>query len=240
MDTVPAALVFDVMGTVVDDRGGVRGATLTVLERRGDDREAALAVATGTAERQTALMEEVSSGARPWASHRALRRTAVREAVEAAGLAPLEQADEDELSGVVHRFEPWPDSPDALDRLRTDHVVVALTNADPAELAGFSRRGGLAWHLGLSTRPSGAYKPDPRAYAVAVEALELEPGDIMMVAAHPWDLRAAARTGMRTCYVRRPGEEPASEGEFELEVDDLHALADALDAVVDPSEDGAR
>lgn len=240
MDTLPAALVFDVMGTVVDDRGGVRDATLRVLGERGDDQEAALAVASGTADRQTALMDEVSSGRRPWASHRELRRHAVREAVEAAGLVPLDPADEDELSGVVHRFEPWPDSPDALDRLRTDHLVVALTNADPAELAGFSRRGGLAWHLGLSTRPSGAYKPDPRAYAVAVEALELEPGAIMMVAAHPWDLRAAARTGMRTCYVRRPGEQPATEGEFELEVDDLHGLADALDAVLDRSAETAR
>ena len=155
---------------------------------------------------------------------------ALREAVGARGLAPLSPEEEDELSGVVHRFDAWPDSAGALTRLRAERLVVALSNADPAEIAGFSRHGGLAWHLALSTASSGAFKPDPRAYAVAVDALGLAPGELMMVAAHAWDLRAAARAGMRTCFVRRPEEEPAAEGEFDLQVDDLHGLADAVAA----------
>lgn len=219
------------MGTVVDDVGGVRAATLEVLTRRGDPAEVALEVATGTDAALGSLMADVNAGRRTWAPHRELRRTAVRDAVAAAGLAPLEGADEDELSGVVHRLEPWPDSAEGLARLRADHLVVALSNADPAELAAFSLHGGLAWHLALSTRPSGAFKPDPRAYGVALEALELEPGQVMKVAAHTWDLRGAARLGLRTCYVRRPGEDPPPEGEFELVVDDLLGLAAQLDGV---------
>lgn len=216
------------MGTVVDDAGGVRRATVEVLTRRGDEEQAALDVATGTTDRLRALLGEVSDGHRAWAPHRELRRLALRDALTAAVLAPLDAHDEDELSGVVHRFDPWPDSAAGLTRLRERHLVVALTNADPAELAGFSRHGGLAWHLALSTRPSRVFKPDPRAYAVAVEALELEPGEIMKVAAHVWDLRGAARSGLRTCYVRRPGGDPSPEGEFDLVVDDLPELADVL------------
>jgi 2-haloacid dehalogenase len=226
---LPAALVFDVMGTVVDDRGGVRAGTAAVLGRR-DDGGTADEVARRTADRLVELLGEVGSGTRPWASHRDLRRVAVREAVAAAGLAPLEPTDEDELSGVVHRFDAWPDSAEALDRLRSVTVVAALSNADPAEIAGFSAHGGLAWHLALSTSAARTFKPDPRAYAVAADALERDPGELMMVAAHAWDLRAAAGTGLRTCFVRRPEEEPAPAGEFELEVDDLHGLADALGA----------
>ena len=216
------------MGTVVDDVGGVRTATVAVLTRRGDAQADALDVASGSDDRLTALLADVNADRRPWAPHRELRREAIRAAVADAGLAPLDAADEEELSGVVHRFEPWPDSPSGLARLREDRLVVALSNADPAEIAGFSVRGGLAWHLALSTRPSHAFKPDPRAYAVAFHALELEPGDVMKVAAHVDDLRAAARTGMRTCYVCRPGEPEAPDGEFDLVVDDLHGLADAL------------
>lgn len=228
MVPAPRALVFDVMGTVVDDRGGVRRSAQQVLGRRGVDDETALDVATRSASRLAELLDEVSGGARDWTPHRELRRVALREAVEAADLAPLSVDEEDELSGVVHRFDAWPDSAEALARLRAGHLVVALSNADPAEIAGFSRHGGLGWHLALSTAPSRAFKPDPRAYAVAVDALGLAPSELMMVAAHAWDLRAAARTGMRTCFVRRPEEEPAPEGEFELQVDDLHGLADAL------------
>jgi 2-haloacid dehalogenase len=229
-DLRPRALVFDVMGTVVDDAGGVRNATGAVLTRRGDDDNAGPDVAAGTDERLSRLLGDVSAGRRPWAPHRELRRVAIREAVAAAGLAPLSADDEDELSGVVHRYDPWPDSAAGLARLRASLLVVALTNADPAELAGFSLHGGLAWHLALSTRASRTFKPDPRAYAVAVEALELEAGEIMMVAAHAWDLRGGAALGFRTCYVQRPGEDLPPEGEFDLVVDDLLQLADELGA----------
>jgi 2-haloacid dehalogenase len=216
------------MGTVVDDAGGVRAATLAVLSRRGDPEQAAVAVATGTKDGLRGLLGDVSAGRRAWAPHRDLRRVAIRRAVADAGLAPLDPADEDELSGVVHRFDPWPDSAAALARLRVDRLVVALTNADPAELAGLSEHAGLAWHLALSARPSHVFKPDPRAYAVALEALELEPDQVMKVASHVWDLQGAAGVGLHTCYVRRPGEEPPPEGEFDLVVDDLLELADEL------------
>ena len=216
------------MGTVVDDVGGVRRATVAVLTRRGDPEQAGLDVAVDTDARLRALLAEVNAGRAPWAPHREMRRRAIRGSVCNAGLAPLSVPDEHELSGVVHRFDPWPDSAAGLARLRADHLVVALSNADPAEIAGFSLRSGLAWHLALSTRSSGAFKPDPRAYAVAVDALELEPGEIMKVAAHVDDLRGAAGQGLRTCYVQRPDEERPAEGEFDLVVEDLLGLADEL------------
>lgn len=226
----PRALVFDTMGTVVDDKGGVRAATVAVLTRRGDDEQAAVDVATRTGARLPELLADVSAGRRAWAPHRELRRVAVQDAVSGAGLAPLSTAEVDELSDVVRGFEPWPDSPTGIARLREGRLAVALTNADPDELAALSLHGGLAWHLGLSVQPAHAFKPDPRAYAVAVDALGLPPTELMLVASHVWDLRGAAALGMQTCHIRRPGEEPPPEGEFDLLVDDLLDLADELDA----------
>lgn len=226
----PRALVFDVMGTVVDDVGGVRDATVTALTRRGDPEEAALRVATATATRLKDLMRQVSAGDRPWAAHRSLRDEAVRAAVAEVGLAPLDGGLVGELVDVVDTFKPWPDAAAGLERLRAHRLVVALTNADLDELAFLSLTGGLAWHLALSTSPSRAFKPDPRAYDVALDALDLRPEQVMMVAAHAWDLRGGARLGLQTCYVQRPDEGPPPEGEFDLVVDDLLELADELAA----------
>jgi 2-haloacid dehalogenase len=226
----PRALVFDVMGTVVDLDRAIRATTDRVLGARGAPPDVVDAVARGTAERLDASMRAVSDGGRVWAGHRELHRAALRETVAALDLAPLSAEEEDDLSGVVGRADPWPDSPAGLARLRELVPVVALSNADPAELAAMSAHGGLAWHLALSTSASQAFKPDPRAYGVAIDALDLRPNQIMMVAAHAWDLRGGARLGLQTCYVQRPDEDPPPEGEFDLVVNDLLELADALGA----------
>jgi 2-haloacid dehalogenase len=48
------------------------------------------------------------------------------------------------------------------------------------------------------------YKPDPEVYLGAAKLLNLAPEEVMMVAAHPSDLKAAARCGLKTAYVPRP------------------------------------
>jgi 2-haloacid dehalogenase len=74
---------------------------------------------------------------------------------------------------------------------------------------------------------------------MAAEHLALDPAEILMVAAHPWDLRGAAAIGFATAYVARPGaERPREDDTFDVEVDDLAALADRLSTGV--IRDGAR
>ena len=60
-----------------------------------------------------------------------------------------------------------------------------------------------------------------------------------MVAAHPGDLRAAARTGLRTAYVIRPLERGPGrplnrnpDGEFDYTAEDFNDLAQQLGASV--------
>jgi 2-haloacid dehalogenase len=63
---------------------------------------------------------------------------------------------------------------------------------------------GLPWDVILSAELARHYKPDAEAYLTAARLLDLPPGDVMMVAAHKDDLRAAARAGLRTAFVTRP------------------------------------
>jgi 2-haloacid dehalogenase len=74
-----------------------------------------------------------------------------------------------------------------------------------------------------------AYKPDPAVYRLALDKLALDPRRTFMVAAHPWDLRAAATHGLRTAYIERASEGiPAPSDTFDLTAPDLAALATRL------------
>ena len=70
------------------------------------------------------------------------------------------------------------------------------------------------------------------------ELLRVRPDEVMMVAAHPGDLRAAAAEGLRTAYVRRPDEwgtgqadEPSPDDAFDVMADDMVDLAARLEAM---------
>jgi 2-haloacid dehalogenase len=89
--------------------------------------------------------------------------------------------------------------------------------------------GGLTWHCVLSGEMVQAYKPDPAVYRLALDRLALGPRRTLMIAAHPWDLRAGAAHGLRTAYIQRAGEgAPAPSDTFDLTIPDLAALAAVL------------
>jgi 2-haloacid dehalogenase len=81
------------------------------------------------------------------------------------------------------------------------------------------------------------YKPDPEVYLGCARLLDLAPGDLMMVACHPGDLRAARSSGLRTAYVKRPLEcgpltrlPAVTDGEFDIVASSFEDLADQLGA----------
>jgi 2-haloacid dehalogenase len=81
------------------------------------------------------------------------------------------------------------------------------------------------------------YKPDPQTYQMPPLLLGLAPAQVMLVAAHPNDLAAAATQGLKTAYVKRPLEwgpgRPAPEAggkSFDLAAEDFNQLAELLGA----------
>jgi 2-haloacid dehalogenase len=222
-------LVFDVLGTVVDEAGSIADETASALAAAGADPSRGPKLAEGWTRRVDALTSQISSGAAPWRSNDALRRAALRDAAAATGLDGLPHPVLDDLTLAGHRLQPWPDSARALRALTEAFTVVALSNADLAQLTDISAAGGLTWHCVLSAEMAQACKPDPAVYRMALDLLRLSPQETMMVAAHPWDLRAAAVHGMSTAYVARPGEGALKpEDRFDVEATDLADLARLL------------
>ena len=74
-------------------------------------------------------------------------------------------------------------------------------------------------------------------YLGAADALDLKPGQVLMVASHKHDLRSAAKYGLKTAFIKRPHEygrnknpDLMSEPEFTYNADDFLDLAQQLGA----------
>jgi 2-haloacid dehalogenase len=219
-------LVFDVLGTVVDEAGSMRAELAAALDEAGRDPREAETLAAEWERRFTALLSTVRLGA-PWRSTDDLNGAALAEALDSGPSLP--EAAVRHLAMVGHRLAPWPDARDALRQLAGRFTVVALSNGTLSMLTDLFAAGGLTWHCVLSGEMVHAYKPDAAVYRLAVDRLALKPRRTLMVAAHPWDLRAAAAHGLRTAYIQRAGEgTPEPSDTFDLSVPDLAALATRL------------
>ena len=109
------------------------------------------------------------------------------------------------------RLELFADARDALHEIRAAGLRMAiLSNGTAAMLAGLLQNAGLdgAFDAVLSVDEVGAYKPDRRVYALAVERLALAPGQICFVSSNAWDAHAASASGMRVAWCNRAAQFP--------------------------------
>ena len=203
--TTIKALTFDVGGTVFDWHRTIRDAVQQVAQARGVTVDAAQ-VANGWRRGMLALVGRVRAGELPWMNADALHRHALDEVLAGSALAELTPAERDDLTCAWHRLAVWPDAPPALARLRRRYTVVVLSILNFSLLVDCSKHVGIDWDGIISCEFIGRYKDDPVTYQTAVQWLGLQPAEVLMVAAHPWDLHGAMRAGLRTGYVPRPGE----------------------------------
>jgi 2-haloacid dehalogenase len=68
-------------------------------------------------------------------------------------------------------------------------------------MARLARLAGFCWDCIIPTELFGAHNPDPRTYQGALKLLGLKPDGVMLVAAHPSNLRAGRACGLQTAYV---------------------------------------
>ena len=237
MQTV-RALVFDVFGTVVDWRSS--------LIREGELLSAAKGIkadwpafADAWRAGYKPAMDRVRKGALGWTNIDVLHRQILDELLPKFAIKGLSEAELDHLNRAWHRLSPWPDTVGGLNRLKTLFCISTLSNGNVSLLVNMAKNGGLPWDMVMSAELFNHYKPDPEVYQGAAKMLDLPREQVMMVAAHPGDLRAARAAGLKTAYVDRPQElgaenrdkrEPFKAGDFDVMATDFLDLAVKLGA----------
>jgi 2-haloacid dehalogenase len=236
MTNLPRALAFDVFGTVVDWRSSIIGELEMFGEKHGLAEDWA-AFADDWRAGYPAAMDRVRKGELPWLKIDALHRLILDGLLDRAGIDSPPDGDVDELNHAWHRLDPWPDSIEGLTRLKQRFVITTLSNGNVSLLTNMAKHSGLPWDCVISAELFHHYKPDREAYLGCAGLLDVAPDELMLVAAHPSDLRAARDAGLMTAYVARPlergpGRRPPGiqAGEFDYTATDFLDLARQLGA----------
>jgi 2-haloalkanoic acid dehalogenase type II len=146
---------------------------------------------------------------------------------EAAGVVGLERARADDLLRRWGEAAPWPDVPGVLPRLGS-YTRFIVTNCSERLGALAAARAGT-FDLVMTAERAGAYKPDPRPYREALDALTLHRKRVLFVAGSAHDVGGASRAGMDVYWANR-GRVPAPTDATAIrEEEDLRGLLDVLE-----------
>ncbi len=224
------ALVFDIFGTTVDWLGSITAHG----QKLGDERGIA-ADWEGLAKEWRAhykpAIKPVREGKRAWAGFDTLHREELDKIVGRFGAKKLSSADRDLLTHGWHYLAAWPDAAPALHRLKKQFMIAPLSNGTTRQMIDLAKWSGLPWDAVFGADMFRTYKPDAKLYLGAAKYLGLEPGEVVMVAAHNEDLQHAAKAGLKTCFVKRTTEDAVPTDSYDFVVDDFEHLARRLGAV---------
>jgi 2-haloacid dehalogenase len=229
------ALVFDVFGTVVDWRTSLINDFSAWAEKRGIAADWT-ALVDGWRAVYAASMDDVRKHPeRGYVILDVLHRRSLDRLVEQLGITGLTEADLQHLTMGWHRLHPWADSVAGLTRLKTKYIISPLSNGNVALLTNMAKFAGLPWDLIMSAELFAHYKPDPETYLGAAKLLCLPPEQVMMVAAHNHDLKAAQKLGLKTAFVARPTEygplqkyDFEAKGDWDIVAKDFGGIADRM------------
>jgi 2-haloacid dehalogenase len=222
------ALFFDVFGTLVDWRTSIARESETILGPLGHELDWLAFADAWRGEYQTG-MEEVRSGRIPFSKLDVIHRRNLDRILPRFGLERVAEEALAELNLAWHRLDAWADVRPALARLKDRFRLAPVSNGNISLMVDLARRNGFPWDAILGSEIAGDYKPKPRVYLAACEALDLPPVQCMMVAAHGGDLKAAGACGLRTAFVARPDERGPGKGEAAATVPVDFTARDLLD-----------
>ena len=226
---VVTTLTFDIFGTVLDLTGSLEAPTGELLKELGSDMTGAEFYPQWRA-RQRIEQYQDSLIMLGHSGYLETCRRALAYALRANGIG-FDPKRIREFMGVWRNLSPYADSLEGLRRLSDRYRLVALSNGEPEFLDHLvANRIKFEFDSVISVEEGGAFKPHPAVYRSAARILDVAPSQIMMVAAHSFDIMGARACGYRGAYVNRYAlpYEDTNQYAPDIVVNDFNRLADAL------------
>ena len=157
---------------------------------------------------------------------------AVLEMLASTKKIPLSPDDKTRILQTVLTLPPHPDMAENLKRLRAGgYRMATLTNSSPTAVKAQLQNSGLAQYFddSISVDSIIGFKPDLEVYRSAAAHLGAMPTDLMLIAAHAWDVFGGKKAGWQAAFVARNGIPLFPLGPMpEIVGPDMKAVADAL------------
>ena len=110
---------------------------------------------------------------------------------------------------IIKKLSPHPDVVPGLQLLKQNGYRLATLSNSPLQTSlvqlAFAKID-LYFEAILSVDAVKKYKPSLEPYQYAATILQVATNQIIMVAAHGWDIAGAANAGMKTAFINRPGQ----------------------------------
>lgn len=134
-----------------------------------------------------------------------------------------------------HSQPAWPEVQQAIKSVREKlglEVFVHANGTTRLQL-DLTRSSGLNFNMLFSSQLLGVYKPAPEAYQKALQLVKLQPEEVVLVAAHAYDLRGAQKVGLRTIYIHRWTDDIDEDmekvkTEFDFYLENMESLSDTI------------
>ena len=203
----PKVILFDTFGTIVDWRNSIKKAGEQIANRKNIHNIDWDAFARSWRAGYHPGMLKVQTGERPWVSIDKIHREQLDKILFNFNIDQLfTESEKIEFNLLWHKLDAWPDSVPGLTRIKKKFLIGPLSNGSLILLASMAKRASIPWDFILSSDTFKAYKKDAKIYLGAIDLIGIKPCEILMVAAHNDDLKAARSHGMGTAFVNRPSE----------------------------------
>lgn len=237
-------IVFDMFGTLVDWRGTMVQEFALLFEEKGIGPINCEEFVEVLVNAYSGNMQNISEGKCSFATVDELNKIALNNTLMRYQIYnKFTELERDHMWMVWHRLKPWPDSACGLNKIKEQFKTGILSNGNIRLLEDLSENANLEWDIILSGELFRCYKPDPRVYQSAARELKLRPSEIMLVASHKYDLKAAQECGYKTAYIFRPlefktvnQEQIPHENEFDFVTEGIIDLAEQLSQLI-PGQD---
>ena len=197
------ALTFDCYGTLIDWEAGLSSAFRTVLDAHGvthDPEDVLVRFAR----------HEAAAEAGPYRTYRDILALGLGGVAAELGFEPTAE-EVDGFSRSVEHWPAFPDSSEALHRLKRRFRLGVLTNCDDDLFAASNRRLGVDFDWVITAQQVGSYKPNKHNFEVMLDRLVLPQERIVHVAQSLFhDHAPAKRLGFTTVWIDRRHDRPGS------------------------------